>query len=30
MKIIEDSPAADMNTADTLIQVLAYGECVYG
>lgn len=30
MRIIEDSPACDMNTADTLIQVLAYGECVYG
>ena len=30
MKIIEDSPACDMNTADTLMQVLAYGECVFG
>ena len=30
MRIIEDSPACDMNTADVLMQVLAYGECVYG
>ncbi len=30
MRVIEDSPAADMNTADVVMQVLAYGECVYG
>lgn len=30
MRVIEDSPACDMNTADTVMQVLAYGECVYG
>ncbi len=30
MRVIDDSPACDMNTADVVMQVLAYGECVYG
>lgn len=30
MRIIDDSSQCDMNTADVVMQVLAYGDCVYG
>jgi hypothetical protein len=30
MRIIDDSPACDQDTADTVMQVMAYGKFVFG